>query len=110
MQDNNSALEISKFLSLHNALDTVVLDVRKKCSWTDYFVVATITSTGHLKGLTRELWNFLVSLNIHPLNRHKTPDISGWELIDCGNIVIHLMSEELRKYYSIEELFIEEIF
>ena len=37
-------------------------------------------------------------------NRHKTPGDDGWELIDCGDIVIHLMSPDLREFYSLEKL------
>ena len=43
-------------------------------------------------------------LGLHVNNRHKTPGDDGWELIDCGEIVIHLMSPDLREFYNLEKL------
>jgi ribosome-associated protein len=46
----------------------------------------------------------LNDLGLEVSNRHKKPAGDGWELIDCGDIIIHLMSSELRDFYSLERL------
>ena len=42
-------------------------------------------------------------LEIHLTNR-KMPDGDEWNLIDLGNIVVHLMSSQARAYYDLEKL------
>lgn len=94
---------IKAYLEEHNCRDVVVMDLAE-CSFTDCFVIGTVTSVGHLRGVVHELWNELILLGLSVNNRHKTPGEDGWELIDCGDIVIHLMSFELREFYSLEKL------
>lgn len=96
--------EIAQFIADHKGIDPVVIDVSAQAGWTDYFIVATVMSLGHLKGVTRELWGFLKERHVEVLNRHKGVGDDGWELIDCGSIIIHLMSEELRAFYALEKL------
>ncbi len=98
------ASDIARFIADHKAIDPVVIDVSEQAGWADCFIVATVTSLGHLKGVTRELWGFLADRDVHVINRHKSVAGDGWELIDCGSIVIHLMSEELREFYALEKL------
>ncbi len=95
---------ISEFLKDHKGLEVTIIDVEQECSWTECFVICTVTSLGHLRGLARELWGLLDELDLHVNNRHKAVGDDGWELIDCGDIVIHLMSQELRDFYSLEKL------
>lgn len=95
---------IKTFLEEHKGIDTQIIDVTPDCSWTDCFVITTVSSLGHLRGLAREIWEVLDSLGLTVNNRHKEVGDDGWELIDCGNIVIHLMSSELRAFYSLEKL------
>lgn len=95
---------ISAFLTDHKGLETTVIDVSEDCSWTDCFIITTVTSLGHLRGLARELWGIIDELGLEVNNRHKAVGDDGWELVDCGNIVIHLMSQELRDFYSLEKL------
>ncbi len=98
------AAEIANFVTDHKGIDTVVIDVSEQAGWVDFFIVATVTSLGHLKGVTRELWRFLADKNVTVLNRHKGVGGDGWELIDCSDFIIHLMSAELREFYALEKL------
>ncbi len=98
------AEHIKEFLEDHKCTNVVTIDVEGECSWTDCFIIATVNSVGHLKGVTHELWGELKDLGLEVNNRHKNPETDGWELIDCGNIIIHLMSAEFREFYALEKL------
>lgn len=95
--------KISEYLEEHNVKDVTVVDL-DDCSWTSAFVIGTVTSVGHLKGVVHQIWSLLNEMGLSVNNRHKTPGDDGWELIDCGDIVIHLMSPDLREFYSLEKL------
>lgn len=95
---------IKAFLEDHKGIETKVIDVSEDCSWTDCFIITTVSSLGHLRGLAREIWDVISQLGLEVNNRHKAVGDDGWELIDCGNIVVHLMSQEMRDFYSLEKL------
>lgn len=99
-----NAQAIGQFLEDHKCKDVNILDVSEDCSWADCFIIATVNSVGHLKGVVHELWGELNDLGLQVTNRHKKVAGDGWELVDCGDIVIHLMSSELREFYSLEKL------
>ncbi len=92
---------IKEYLIDHKCTDVAVVDLGE-CSWADCFVIGTVSSVGHLRGVVHQLWNELLELGLTVNNRHKTPGDDGWELIDCSDIVIHLMSPELREFYNLE--------
>ncbi len=95
---------IKTYLEDHKVRDVAVLDLTPDCSWTDCFVVGTVSSVAHLKGVAHQMWDLLKELGLEVSNRHKTPGDDGWELVDCGDIVVHLMSPELREFYNLEKL------
>jgi len=96
----NTALEIEE----HKAKDVVAIDLKEQNSWTDYFIIATVSSQGHMKGLLRNLRGFLNENNIEFKNKYKNIDDYSWLFIDCGFMVIHLMDEETRQFYDLEKL------
>ncbi len=96
--------EIAQFITDNKGEDTVVIDVSEVSGWSDCFIVSTVSSVGHLRGVAKELWNFLSERNVTVINRHKNVAGDGWELIDCGDIVIHLMGKDLREFYNLERL------
>jgi ribosome-associated protein len=107
MSDNTKldhAQAIAQLLDEHRAGDTVALDVREICSFADYFVITTVTSQGHLRGLMPVLDEFLHERDLVPLRPRRRSSEVGWVLIDLGFVVVHLMTEEMRDFYELERL------
>ncbi len=103
-RSRETALAVARLLDGHKAADTVVLDLAGVSSVADYFVIATARSSAHLAGLARELAEALDGLGVRPLHAHKKVDASGWLLVDCGDVVVHLMDGERREFYDLERL------
>ena len=99
--------QIANEIDLMNGENTIALDITKQSNWTDYFIISTVTSETHLKGLYSKIYDILDSMKIVPLSRHRKSDSNNWVLIDCGFFVIHLMDRETRDYYDLEKLWFE---
>lgn len=99
-----TGIELAQLLEDHKCADPRVIDVRGICSWADLFVIATVSSQGHLKGIIRHVRNFLDDHDLQILHNHKRIPEQGWVLLDCGTIVIHLMDQETRDFYELERL------
>ena len=99
------ALEIAKLMEDGKGTDVCVLDVSELNSWTDYFVIATVSSGSHWQGLYKEIKDYIkdTDLEIHKIHI-KTSQGNDWNLIDLGPIVVHLMSQEARDFYELEKL------
>ncbi len=98
------AAQIARKLVEMKAEDVVALDISELNSWTDCFIIATVTSLGHLRGAVRELRSYLSEIEMPMYHKHKQVGEDGWELIDCGDVVIHLMAREIRAFYDLEKL------
>ncbi|CAM2007023.1 ribosome silencing factor [Acanthopleuribacter pedis] len=88
------------------AVDLRALKVTDICSFTDYFVVMTGTSTTHIKSITEEIMMRCKK------NGRKPSDIEGvsaaeWTLLDFGDVIVHVFSSEKRAFYNLEELWAE---
>jgi ribosome-associated protein len=99
------AVELSQLMEDGKGKDVILLDVSELNSWTDYFVIATITSSAHSQGLYKQAKDYAKEndLEIHHTNK-KISDGDDWNLIDFGPLVIHLMSDKAREFYDLEKL------
>ena len=106
---------LGDLLREHNGTDVVVLDLRlgessESAAWTDFFVIATATSSTHLKGLERHIKEFVREREVEILHRSRKPKANAeqhydeWCLLDLGAIVIHLMSAKVRSFFELERL------
>ena len=100
-----NALEIAKMLEDGKAENVVVLDVSELNSWTDFFVIATIHSSTHTQGLAKQIKDYVKEneMEIHQTH-NKGSQGDDWNLIDIGQVVVHLMSEDDRNFYELEKL------
>jgi len=100
-----AAVELGKMLTDHNGGSVVVMDMRQLNFWTDFFIIATVTSGTHLSGLDRHIKEFAGENNLEIIRRSRKPDIDDeWSLIDLGNMVIHLMTSRARSFFELERL------
>ena len=99
-----TAIEIGKLLSEHKCSDTIVLFIGEICSWTDFFIITTVRSKTHIHGLIKHLREFFSIKNIIQINHRKNIKETGWILLDCGDIIVHLMEKEQRIFYELERL------
>ncbi|MDP2663045.1 MAG: ribosome silencing factor [Dehalococcoidia bacterium] len=88
------------------ASDIVMLDLREKCSFTDYFVVCCAGSERQIKALLDEVDKTLTQSGAILLRKEGATE-SGWVLLDFGDVIIHIFSLEQRSYYRLEEIWAE---
>lgn len=91
------ALENSK------ARDIRVMDVSKQCTFTDLMVVATGTSSTHVKSTGLALAQAFKDAGEPPMGTEAGPD-PDWVLVDLGNAIVHVMTESARAHYQLEKL------
>ncbi|MDR3342614.1 MAG: ribosome silencing factor [Treponema sp.] len=107
LADNTAAaIALGKLLQEHRGGDVVVMDLRPFNSWTDFFVIVTVTSTTHVQGLERRIKEFSQERGMDILRKSPKPIGADdeWRLIDLGAIVIHLMTAKTRSFYELERL------
>jgi len=99
------AVALGKLRCDHKGIDALVMDLSGLNAWTDYFVIATVTSSTHLKGLQKHVKDFAQAEDIDILRRQrKVAADDEWNLIDMGSIVVHLMTARSRSFYELERL------
>jgi len=109
------ALALGKLLDEHHGGDVVVMDMRSLNFWTDFFILATVTSSTHQAGLERHIKDFSREEGLEILRRSRRPETGAeegsaelrsdeWCLLDLGSIVIHLMSARIRSFFELERL------
>lgn len=107
-KDADTARKLATVIAEHKGQNVIVLDLRALHTWTDFFVISTVTSSTHQQGLQRHIKEFAQAEQIDILRRQrKAPAEDEWNLIDMGTIVVHLMTEKARSFYDLERLWSE---
>ena len=85
------------------AKDSIEIDVRRKSSVCDYMVIASGTSTRHVKSIADEVVKFAKKLDVMPLGVEGERE-AEWVLVDLGDVVVHVMLPRVREFYALERL------
>lgn len=85
------------------ARDVRILDVRGKSTITELMVIATGTSTRHVKAIADNVAVEAKNAGEPPLGTEGERD-SEWMLVDLNDIVVHVMLPETRDFYNLEKL------
>ncbi len=85
------------------AKDIVCLDVKPLTSVADFMVVASGTSNRHVKAIADNVRDKMKQRDIKPLGI-EGEDAAEWVLVDLGDIIVHIMLPDTRRFYDLEKL------
>ncbi|MER3546769.1 MAG: ribosome silencing factor [Rhodanobacteraceae bacterium] len=85
------------------ARDVREIDVRGKTAIADLLIIASGTSTRHVKSLADEVVKFVKRAGMLPLGVEGQSE-AEWVLVDMGDIIVHVMLPRIREFYGLERL------
>lgn len=101
--DNKKVDIIKDALENKKASNIEVLDVANQTSLGDYFVIASCQSAVQVRACVDEVDEKMseAGFEVH----HKEGYRGGsWILMDYGDVIVHVMQQEMREFYSLEHL------
>jgi ribosome-associated protein len=87
----------------NKAKDILLLDLREATPIVDYFVIATAISRRQSHSIGSEIDQEMKHRGERKLGIEGSEE-GRWVLIDYGDFVVHVFSEEAREYYALEEI------
>lgn len=102
MTPKEIALKAVEILDKKKAVDLKVIEVTEQTIVADYFVLATGTSSTHVKSLADDVEYELEQLGVN--DGHIEGRATGWVLLDYGAVLVHIFDRESREYYNLERL------
>ena len=106
MEELNShkfACIIARVLDDKLAKNITILNISNVSSLADFFVIATADSTPHVKALMEEVKDRIKTLFSRLPARMENDAKNRWNLLDYGDVVVHILHKEERETYAIEK-------
>jgi ribosome-associated protein len=85
------------------AADVVMLDIRELSVIADYFVICTGSNPRQIQAIASAVEDRLSEERIPTRGREGGAE-SGWVLLDCGDVIVHIFGPMEREYYRLERL------
>ncbi len=94
---------VARFLDEKIASNISILNISNVSSFADYFVIASAQTSTQVKALTENLAD-KVKQTFARLPHGKENDAKNrWNLIDYGDVVVHILHQDDRDAYAIEK-------
>jgi len=103
MQSQDLSKLVQAALDDLKASDILAIDVRGKTSIADLMIIATGTSVRHVRSLADNVRQQCKEAGQAPLGV-EGDNQSDWVLVDLGDIIVHVMTDEKREFYALEKL------
>jgi ribosome-associated protein len=89
------------------AINTVCLDVSGLTDVMDHMVIASGTSSRHVKSLASNVGVEAKKVGVPPIGIEGA-DVGEWVLVDFGDVVVHVMLPATRDFYDLERLWVSQ--
>ncbi len=85
------------------ATEVKILDLREITSFTDFFVICTVSNARQAHAVSDEIEKALKEAGELPMSIEGY-DSGEWILMDYGDFLVHIFSEAARSFYDLERL------
>ena len=94
---------VARFLEEKLAKNISILNISNVSSFADYFVICSAQTNTQVKALTENLTDKIkMTFSRLPIGREN--DVKNrWNLIDYGDVVVHILHQDERETYAIEK-------
>lgn len=103
MNSYEMAVQLAQALDNKKGQDIKVLKTENLTSLADYFVICTATSNTQVKAMSDACEEAMEKQGerVHHIEGHRD---GTWLLMDFSSVVVHVFTEEARKFYDLERL------
>ena len=100
-------LKAAKILDDKKLEEIKILDLEDITSLSDFFILATASSSPQMKAGADAIYKELKEEGILPYSENENTSESLWHLSDYGFLVIHIFTKEGREYYDLDKLWLD---
>lgn len=103
MNSYDQAVMAAKAISSKKGLDIQVIEISDISVLADYMVIATGTSSTHVKALADEVEYRLdeAGISVSHIEGYRS---NSWILIDYVDVIVNVFSDEAREFYDLDRL------
>lgn len=101
--DTQNILNIAaNALNNKKARQLKVLKIDDLTTLSDYFVIATATSSTHVRALADEVAEKLKEQSVEP--HHIEGKSTGWIVLDYTSVIVHIFTPTEREFYNLDSM------
>jgi ribosome-associated protein len=103
MNSYEQSILTAKAISSKKGLNIKLIEIGDISSLADYMVIATGTSSTHVKAIADEVDYQLdeAGISVSHIEGYRS---NSWILLDYVDVIVHIFSDEAREFYDLERL------
>jgi ribosome-associated protein len=95
------ALAIAKMTWDLKGLNTIVIDLRGRVSYTDFLVISSATSERQVTAIARHVHDELARIGKLAIAVEGL-ESGRWALLDYGDVILHVFNQSMRQEFNLE--------
>jgi len=105
MKPSEKILKICSLLEEKKADDIIICDETKMLNVANWFVVCSSTNYTQTNAIADFLQDENQKQNLFEFSKREGFNPAKWVVIDFGEVIVHILTEEERNHYNLDKLF-----
>ena len=105
MEQKQAIANIINWMEEKKGVNIKHIDVTGDTDFTDHLIICSGTAELHNKAIAENITSNAKANGMEILST-EGKNSSTWILVDFGDIIVHIFSQDKREYYKIEDLYV----